>query len=351
MIYFHNDYSEGCHPKVLEKLIETNMEQTPGYSEDVYCSRAADMIRKACGRDDLAVHFLVGGTQANLTVITAALRPHQAALGAASAHINVHETGAVEATGHKVLSVPSTDGKITAEQVRSVTLIHRASSSFEHEAQPKLVYISNPTELGTLYTLAELEALSGACKELGLYLFLDGARLGYGIAATDNDANLADIARLCDVFYIGGTKVGALFGEAVVIANPALKEDFRYIIKQRGGMLAKGRLLGVQFAALMEDGLYFEIAAHAVRLADQIRHTLDNLGVSYLVPGTTNQIFPILSDAFLTELSKNFMFTEMERVDETHRAVRFCTSWASTQENVDALCREMERIAAIFTAC
>lgn len=347
MIYFHNDYSEGCHPKVLEKLIATNLEQTPGYGEDIYCTQAADLIRKACNRDDLAVHFLVGGTQANLIVIAAALRPHQAALGPVSAHINVHETGAVEATGHKVLSVPSSDGKITAQQVRTVVETHRASGSFEHEAQPKLVYISNPTEWGTLYTLAELEALSAACKEYGLYLFLDGARLGYGLAAADNDLTLADIARLCDVFYIGGTKVGALFGEAVVISNPALKEDFRYLIKQRGGMLAKGRLLGVQFAALMEDNLYFEIAAHAVKLADQLRDTFDKLGVPYLVPGTSNQIFPILADTFLDELSKNFMFTEMERVDETHRAVRFCTSWATTQENVDALCKELERIAAL----
>ena len=347
MIYFHNDYSEGCHPKILEKLIATNLEQTPGYGEDIYCAQAAHMIRKVCGSDDLAVHFLVGGTQANLTVIAAALRPHQAALGPVSAHINVHETGAVEATGHKVLGVPSMDGKITAQQVRTVVDTHRASGSFEHEAQPKLVYISNPTELGTLYTLSELEALSATCKEYGLYLFLDGARLGYGLAAADNDVTMADIARLCDVFYIGGTKVGALFGEAVVISNPALKEDFRYLIKQRGGMLAKGRLLGVQFGALMEDNLYFDIAAHAVKLADQIRDTFEKLGVSYLVPGTTNQIFPILADSFLDELSKNFMFTEMERVDETHRAVRFCTSWATTQENVDALCKEMERIAEL----
>lgn len=347
MIYFHNDYSEGCHPKILEKLIATNLEQTPGYGEDHYCAQAADLIKKACGREDLAVHFLVGGTQANLTVIAAALRPHQAALCAASGHINVHETGAVEATGHKVLGLPSGDGKITAAQVRAAVDTHRASGSFEHEAQPKMVYISTPSELGTLYTLAELEALSSTCKEFGLYLFVDGARMGYGLAAADNDVTLPDLARLCDVFYIGGTKVGALFGEAVVIMNPALKEDFRYLIKQRGGMLAKGRLLGVQFAALFENDLYFELGAHAVRLANQIRETFDRLGVSYLVPGTTNQIFPILSDAFLDELSKNFMFTEMERVDEDHRAVRFCTSWASTQENVDALCHELERIAAV----
>lgn len=347
MIYFHNDYSEGCHVKVLEKLISTNFEQTPGYGEDRYCMQAANMIRTLCGRDDLAVHFLVGGTQANLTVIDAALRPHQAALGAVSAHINVHETGAVEATGHKVLSVPSADGKITATQVRTVVETHRASGSFEHEAQPKLVYISNPTELGTLYTLAELEALSNTCHELGLYLFLDGARLGYGLAATDNDVTIQDVARFCDVFYIGGTKVGALFGEAVVIGNSAIAEDFRYLIKQHGGMLAKGRLLGVQFCALLEDDLYFEISKRAVKMANQIRATFNQIGVQYLVPGTTNQIFPILSDAFLAELSKKFMFTEMERVDDTHRAVRFCTSWASTQENVDALCHELKRIVTL----
>ena len=345
MIYFHNDYAEGCHEKVLQKLIETNAEQTPGYGTDRYCMEAAEKIKKLCGREDLAVHFLVGGTQANLTVIDAALRPHQAALGPVGAHINVHETGAVEATGHKVLNVPSSDGKITAAQVRSVVNAHRASDSFEHEAQPKLVYISNPTEYGTLYSLQELTALNETCHELGLYLFLDGARLGYGLAAKDYDVTMQDIAGLCDVFYIGGTKVGALFGEAVVIANPAIAEDFRYLIKQHGGMLAKGRLLGVQFCALFEDDLYFKISAHAVKMADQIRATLDEIGASYLVAGITNQIFPILSDDLLEKLGKNFMFTEMERVDATHRAIRFCTSWATRQENVDALCAELKRLS------
>ena len=266
MIYFNNDYSEGCHPAVLEALTKTNLEQTPGYGEDCYCRRAADKIRALCGREDLYVQFLVGGTQTNLTVIAAALRPHQGALGPESAHINVHETGAVEATGHKVLSVPSANGKITAKQVRDTVKAHREDSSFEHMVQLKLVYISNPTEYGTLYSLAELEALSEACRELGLYLFLDGARLGYGLAAKGNDVTMEDLARLCDVFYIGGTKVGALFGEAVVISNPAIAEDFRYLIKQRGGMLAKGRLLGVQFDALLEDDLYFKIAEQAAAL-------------------------------------------------------------------------------------
>ena len=344
MIYFHNDYSEGCHEKVLEALTRTNLEQTPGYGTDDYCKEAAALIAKACGNKNLKVHFLVGGTQANLTVIAAALRPYQAAVCAVSGHINVHETGAVEATGHKVLGLPSADGKITAQQVRDLVAAHCANDSFEHENQPKMVYISNPTELGTLYSLAELEALSAACRDNGLYLFLDGARLGYGLMSEGNDVTLKDLARLCDVFYIGGTKVGALFGEAVVFSNPVLAEDFRYMIKRQGGMLAKGRLLGVQFKALFEDNLYFDIAGHAIRMANQIRATFDEMGVSYLVPGVTNQIFPILSDDFLAELGKNFMFTEMERVDENHRCVRFCTSWASTQENVDALCKELKRI-------
>lgn len=338
MIYFNNDYSEGCHEKVMERLIQTNMEQSFGYGEDAYCRDAEDKIRKLCDREDLAVHFLVGGTQANLTVITAALRPHQAVLGASSAHIQVHETGAIEATGHKVMWLSSDDGKITAEQVRNAVLSHRCDAAFEHMPQPKMVYISNPTELGTLYTLGELEDISATCRELGLYLFLDGARLGYGLMAKGNDVSLADLARLCDVFYIGGTKVGALFGEAVVISNPVLSEDFRYIMKQRGGLLAKGRLLGVQFDALFTDDLYFTIAAHAVKMADQIRATLDALGWGYLVEGVTNQIFPILPDALLNKLADNFAFSEQERVDASHRAVRFCTSWATREENVKALC-------------
>lgn len=344
MIYFNNDYSEGCHEKVLAKLIETNLVQTSGYGEDEYCAAAAAKIRKKCGREDVAVHFLVGGTQANLTVIDAALRPHQGVLGADTAHINVHETGAVEATGHKVLWVPHRDGKLTAQQVEDTVTAHFASSSFEHTVQPKLVYISNPTELGTLYTLAELEALSETCHKHGLYLFLDGARLGYGLEAEGNDVTMEDIARLCDVFYIGGTKVGALFGEAVVISNPELKQDFRYMIKQHGGMLAKGRLLGVQFDALMEDDLYFKIAAQADRLADKLRSCMKALNIPFLVENTTNQIFPILPDSVLAKLDETYVYCEQERVDDTHRAVRFCTSWATKEENVDALCADLKEL-------
>lgn len=348
MLFFHNDYSEGCHERILQRLTQTNLEQTDGYGMDLYCKAAAEKIRAMCENDDIGVHFLVGGTQANLTVIAAALRPHQAALCAGSGHINVHETGAVEATGHKVLTVPSHDGKITAGQVEQVITDHRNDDSFEHMAQPKLVYISNPTELGTIYSRTELEELSSVCRKYGLYLFLDGARLGYGLTARGNDITLADLARLCDVFYIGGTKVGALFGEAVVICNPVLNEDFRYLIKQHGGMLAKGRLLGLQFDTLMEDGLYFQIARHANSMADRIRDTLELAGVSFLVPGVTNQIFPILTDEFLAALGESFTFTEMGRVDDRRRAVRFCTSWATTEESVDALCGEILKIAGKF---
>lgn len=346
MLYFNNDYAEGCHQSILDALVKTNMEQTLGYSKDSYCAAAREKIRKACGDDSLAVHFLVGGTQTNLTVIDAALRPHQGALCASSGHIHVHETGAVEATGHKVLTLPSTDGKITARQVEQAVLAHRADGAFEHIVQPKLVYISNPTELGTLYTKQELEELSAVCQKLGLYLFLDGARLGYGLMAKGNDLTMADIARLCDVFYIGGTKVGALFGEAVVIRNPALAEDFRYIIKQHGGMLAKGRLLGIQFDTLFTDDLYYKISAHADAMADRLRDTLAEIGAPLLVPGTTNQVFAILPDTLLEELAKTVTFSEQERVSDTHRAVRFCTSWATKAENVDTLCRKLKELAA-----
>lgn len=345
MICFNNDYSEGCHPKVLERLCATNMEQTPGYGTDVYSAEAAELIRKACAAENVDVHFLVGGTQTNLTVIDAALRPHQGVIGAQSAHIHVHETGAVEATGHKVLALPSADGKLRADQIRDAVLAQRFDEAAEHIVQPKMVYISHPTELGTLYKLEELRTISAACRDLGLYLFLDGARLGYGLTAKDADVTLADLAKLCDVFYIGGTKVGALFGEAVVISNPAIGEDFRYMIKQHGGMLAKGRLLGVQFGALFTDDLYFRIARDANVFADQIRDTLCALGYDFLVEGSTNQIFPILPDTLLDVLQRNFSFSHQERISETTRAVRFCTSWATTQEQVDALCNELIRLS------
>lgn len=344
MILFQCDYNEGAHPRIMERLLATNMEQTVGYGEDGYCAVAADKIRKACGNEKLAVHFLVGGTQTNMTVIDAVLRPHQGVLCAVSGHINVHETGAAESCGHKVLGLASADGKITAEQVEQAYLAHVNDDSFEHMVQPGMVYISNPTELGTVYKKQELIELSRVCRRHGLYLFLDGARLGYGLAAAENDLTLADIAGLCDVFYIGGTKIGALFGEAVVIGNEELARDFRYLIKQKGGMLAKGRLLGIQFDTLFTDGLYEEISAHAIAMADKLRAAFEEKGYPYLVPNGTNQIFPIIPDAELEILGQDFGYCYQQRVDETHSAVRFCTSWATREENVDALIRAVRKL-------
>ena len=342
MVYFTSDYCEGCHERILRRMMETNLEQTPGYGTDHHCLRAAELIRRECGREDAAVHFLAGGTQTNLTVLAAALRPHQAAVCAESGHIHVHETGAVEATGHKCLTLPSPDGKITARQVERLVHLHRTDESMEHTAQPKLVYISNPTEYGTIYSLAELEELSGLCRRLGLYLFADGARLGYGLRCRENDVQLADLARLCDAFYIGGTKVGALFGEALVLTHPALQEDFRYLIKQRGGMLAKGRLLGIQFETLFEDGLYWDLADHALKLADILRDALKAAGISFQVDSPTNQLFPILPDAVLEKLREKYAVTYMNRVDDHRSCIRLCTSWATRESDVRAFCADLE---------
>ena len=342
MIYFTSDYTEGCHERILQRMMETNYEQTPGYGTDHHCTSAARYILAECGGPDADVHFLVGGTQTNLTLIAAALRPHQGAVCAGSGHIHVHETGAVEATGHKCLSLPSSDGKLTAAQVAELVHLHRTDESMEHTVQPKLVYISNPTEYGTIYSLSELEALSAVCRSLGLYLFLDGARLGYGLRCRENDVTLGDLARLCDAFYIGGTKVGALFGEALVITAPALREDFRYLIKQRGGMLAKGRLLGIQFETLFEDGLYWEISDHALRMAEILRGTLEEAGLPMQVSSPTNQLFPIVPDSLLEKLREKYAVTYMNRVDGHSSCIRLCTSWATREENVRAFCRDLK---------
>ncbi len=345
MLYFHNDYNETCHPAILKKITEMVSVQMPGYGTDACCSHAAELIRKQCNAPDAAVHFLVGGTQTNLTVIAASLRPHQGVIAAQSGHINVHETGAIEATGHKVIQVPSKDGKLQSAQAAQIVESQRLSVDAEHIVQPKMVYISNPTEYGTLYSLAELETLSELCKAKGLYLFVDGARMGYGLAASDNDITLADYARLCDAFYIGGTKVGAMFGEAVVIPNPAIAEDFRYLMKQRGGMLAKGWLLGLQFEALFENDLYLEISAKADRLADKIRRTLQSLGYDLYLPGTTNQVFVTLPDTLLEKIAEDFTFAHWEKPDNAHTTVRFCTSWATDDESVEALCSTLKSLA------
>lgn len=348
MIYFNCDYTEGAHPEIMRRFLETNLVQTVGYGEDEYCESARRRILALCRNENAQVHFLVGGTQANFTVISAALRAHQAVVAAVSGHIAVHETGAVEATGHKVITLPSDDGKITAAQVRACYDAHWNDSTHEHMAQPAMVYLSNPTENGTLYSKAELTAISEVCRACGLTLFVDGARMGYGLASPKNDLTLADYAALCDVFYIGGTKVGALFGEAVVICKPELQRDFRYHIKQRGGMLAKGRLLGVQFDTLFTDELYFEISKHAVDLALELRAAFEKKGWPLLYDSWTNQQFPVLPDEVYERLKEKFVLSFWEKTDAHHTAVRVCTSWATTRESVQAL---IDAIAQPETHC
>jgi len=346
MIRLNCDYLEGCHPAILEALTRTNLEQHPGYGEDAICDAARARIREACGAPEADVHFLVGGTQANTTVISAILRPHQGVLSADTGHIAVHETGAIEATGHKVLALPSPNGKVTARQVRDYVAAHYADASFEHMPQPGMVYISHPTESGTIYSKAELTELSETCRELGLPLFMDGARMGYGLCCAAADLTLPDIARLCDVFYIGGTKVGALFGEAVVITDKKLGKDFRYHIKQRGGMLAKGRLLGVQFLTLFTDDLYFRISKQAADLALRLRAGLEELGCSFLIDSPTNQQFPILPDSVLDKLAENYAFSLWQKMGDGTSCVRFCVSWATTPEQIESLLRDLKKLMA-----
>ena len=337
MIHFECDYTQGAHPKIIEMLAETNMEQTTGYGEDGHCERARQMILEKCRNKDAYVQFLVGGTQANTTVIAAALRPWQGVISADTGHINVHETGAIEATGHKVIALSNKDGKIAAEQIDACCREHFSSGNAEHMVQPGMVYVSNPTEYGTLYTKAELEAIGKVCRKYDLILFVDGARMAYGLGAEGNDLTLADYAAISDVFYIGGTKAGALFGEAVVITDERLKKDFRYMIKRQGGMLAKGRLLGIQFLTLFEENRYFEISAHASRLAEKIHDELKDMGVKFYVDSPSNQQFVILPDAVLEKLKDDFAFEYQARVDDAHSAVRICTCWATKEENVEAL--------------
>ena len=337
MIYFNSDYLEGAHPSIMKRLMETNMAQSVGYSEDEYCAAAREKIKAACEAPDADVHFLVGGTQTNTTVIASILRPYQGVIAPTTGHINCHETGAIESTGHKVLALPTDNGKITAQQIEEYYLWHHTSPDFEHIVMPGMVYISYPTEGGTIYSKAELTAIYETCQRCGLPLYIDGARMGYGLMSDECDLTLPELASLCDVFYIGGTKVGALFGEAVVVMNPALKKDFRFFMKQRGGMLAKGRLLGIQFDTLFTDDLYLKISRHAIDMAHQIREIFVSAGYPLLFDSPTNQQYPIMPDSELAEIGKNFGYEYWERVDETHSGVRFCASWATTQENVDAL--------------
>lgn len=333
MISFKNDYSEGALPEIMEALVKSNLESTVGYGMDEYCAKAAEKIKKRINRPNAQVHFLVGGTQANQTCISAFLRSYEAVIGVKTAHINVHETGAIEATGHKVVAVEGADGKVTPQDIRAAVAYHED----EHMVKPKMVYISDSTEIGTIYYKKELEAISACCKELGLYLYLDGARLGSALTAEGNDLTIEDIAALTDAFYIGGTKNGALFGEAVVLNNPELQKEFRYSIKQHGGMLAKGRLLGIQFDCLFTDDLFFKAAAHANQMAMKLKKGLADCGVAFMADSVTNQQFPIFSEEETLELGRKFLFEHNGKTEDNKNIIRFCTSWATKEENVEQL--------------
>lgn len=338
MYSFCNDYSEGAHPAVLKALTETNEEQTRGYGLDPRCAAAAETIRSLCAAPEADVHFLVGGTQANMLVIHALLRSFEAVIAADSGHVSTHETGAVEVTGHKVCTVASPDGKLTPALVRQVLDGHDGS---EHMVHPKLVYISDTTEVGTVYTRAELSALRDVCRERELYLFLDGARLGSALTAEGSDLTLSDLAALTDVFTIGGTKNGALFGEAVVISRGCKAADFRAYMKQRGAMLAKGRLLGLQFSALLEDGLYFDLARHANEMAQLLRQGIEALSYGFASDSPSNQIFPIFPDTVVNGLERGYEFEYNGPAGDGLTGIRLVTSWATPREAVDRFLQDL----------
>lgn len=330
MYSFTNDYSEGAHPRILEAMMNANLTQNVGYGLDAHSLAAAGTIRRLADAPDAAVHFVVGGTQTNLLLIAAALRPYQAVIAAATGHVNVHEAGAIEGTGHKVLALPTTTGKLTPEIIAPCLTEH----CDEHMVQPKLVYISDSTELGTVYTKAELEALHHFCRLHGLMLYLDGARLGSALTSAPNDLTLKDLAALTDAFYIGGTKNGALLGEALVIQKDSLKEDFRFMMKNRGAMLAKGFLAGIQFEELFRDGLFFDLAAHANEMAAILRDGIRKAGYSFVSDSHTNLLFPILPDELVDKLGKDFTFERSQKPDDSHTVIRLVTSWATPEKAV-----------------
>jgi len=337
MQYFNCDYMEGAHPKILQRLMETNFDKTEGYGVDPYCDSARDKIRKACGVPDAEVQFLVGGTQTNETVISAFLRPYEGVISADTGHVNCHEAGAIEHGGHKVLALPNVNSKISAEAIHHYCEVYYKDMSFEHMVKPGMVYISQPTEYGTLYSKAELQEIRKVCDEYEMPLYIDGARLGYGLVAKENDVTLKDIAKLADVFYIGGTKVGALFGEAVVIPDPNRIPHFFSIVKQHGALLAKGRILGIQFDTLFTDDLYLEISQHAIDMAMKIKAGLKAKGYEFYIDSPTNQQCVIVSNERADELSTGISIEMMDTYDDDHIIIRFCTSWATREEDVDAL--------------
>ena len=337
MIHFDTDYMEGAHPEIMRRLVETNLDQTTGYGTDPYTAKAKELIRKACGKPDAAVYFLVGGTQTNATVIDALLDKFEGVLAAETAHINVHEAGAIEASGHKVLTLPQHDGKVNKDDVEKYITDFYRDDTYEHMVAPGMLYISHPTEFGTLYTLEELKGLKAVCQKAGIPLYMDGARLGYGLATDSTNVTLKDIAEICDVFYIGGTKVGALFGEAVVAADPNTLPHFFPIVKQHGALLAKGRLLGVQFEALFTNNMYLEIGRHAVRLAMKLKKAFLEKGYKIHIDSPTNQQFVCMPNTVIDRLSKYASFELWGPRGETETVVRFVTDWATSEKDVDKL--------------
>jgi threonine aldolase len=339
MYSFKNDYSEGAHPRILNALIETNLVQDEGYGEDRYSKEAIQRIKEKIESSNVDIHFISGGTQINLIAISAFLRPHEAAIAVSSGHILGHETGAIEATGHKIISVIGKNGKLSPLDLQGVLDGHPD----EHMVKPKLVYISNSTEIGSIYTKSELQDLHDFCHCNQLILYMDGARLGSALCSEGNDLQLSDLPKLVDAFYIGGTKNGALIGEALVICRDSLKEDFRYHIKQKGALLAKGRLVGIQFLELFRDNLFFDLANHANKMAGLIRDELNNANVTFLTHSPSNQLFPILPNSVITELQKNYAFHIWEKVDSDSSAIRFVTSWATKEEEVNSLIEDLKK--------
>ena len=343
-LFFACDYMEGAHPAIMQRLIETNLVKTSGYGLDEYCESAKKKIRAACGAHDAEVHFLVGGTQTNATVIDALLKSYQGVIAAETGHISTHEAGAIEFGGHKVMTLPHHNGKIAASDIKSMLDGYYNDANHDHMVMPGMVYISHPTEYGTLYSRAELREINSVCREYNIPLYLDGARLAYALTCPQNDVTLKDIAALCDVFYIGGTKCGALFGEAVVIPHPGLIPHFFTIIKQHGALLAKGRLLGIQFDTLFTDGLYSHIGDVAIKAADRIRQALADNGYELCFDSPTNQVFCIIDDSIMEKLAQHVEFSFWEKYDDTHTVIRFATSWATDMEDVDRLCSLLKGI-------
>lgn len=339
MLSFESDYILGAHEKVLDALVKTNNEMLSGYGNDVHTKNAEQLIKDACNAPDSEVYFLMGGTQANKTVIATVLKPFEGVIAPTTGHVSLHEVGAIEYTGHKVIELPGEDGKLRADTVRSYLKTFYGDENNSMMVVPGMIYVSYPTEYGTIYSKAELKALRDIADEYGMKLFLDGARLGYGLMSRESDMTLADIAELCHVFYIGGTKVGALCGEAVVFAKGCAPERFRSLTKQHGAMTAKGRVLGVQFEALFTDGLYLEISKNAIDRAEEMKALFKSRGYEFLLDSPTNQQFVILTDEQMKAIGRSCRFCFWERVDEKRCAVRFATSFATTKEDIDALAR------------